>query len=131
MSAAIIGVDELREGSSVEHLDKPAVREAPFVQGSMSAPYPKNVMATAEAGLTGRERASRAAADCVQQDGSEMIARALVVSAWRRESICELSRGWRRHTRYGRVAWGRLTQIKPSETRGRKASFGIVLSEAV
>src|SRR6516225_8412562 len=97
----------------------------------MSAPYPQNVMASAEAGLTGRERASRAAADCVQQDGSEMIARALVVSAWRRESICELSRGWRRHTRYGRVAWGRLTQIKPSETRGRKASFGIVLSEAV
>src|SRR5215471_12437367 len=88
----------------------------------LSAPYPQNALASAEAGLTGRERASHPVADCVLQAGSEMISRALVVSAWRRESICDASfreKGSVTHA-YGRVSRVQLTQIKPSETRGRK-----------
>ena len=38
MSAAVIGANELPEGTCVEHLGKPAVVEALFVQGSHERP---------------------------------------------------------------------------------------------
>jgi hypothetical protein len=51
-------------------------------RSGVRTPYPRNAAASGAAGRTGRQWASRAAADCVPQTGSLMISRALVVSAW-------------------------------------------------